>query len=367
MKECFVISPIGPEGSDIRKDADDVFEYIIKPAMEECNIHPFRSDHLQKPGRISEQMFTAIHSADLCIADLTGYNPNVFYEVAVAQSANRPVILLIRKGQTLPFDVGDFRCVSYDLNIRSFQERTHIKNVVTHIKEFEATGWRVPNLFGNYRASTNSEPEVIDFEDIKVQKEKTVIYKMLNLKSVSETAELIYEKYIPRINQKIGVSSEFMTIRINKFDKMVKYFKSLDRTNGTAIELNSLLPFELNLEDTGKKAQLIEPVVVGPSNVYVAINHAYNGFKVGNLDLSTKAERNTEMVRLIVDFSSVPNYDHIISDNPKLFYSRFKRGVEERVDREHQYQLVSPGVFQTAKTNMKTEEVLRFEFAMRTL
>lgn len=62
-KKCFVISPIGADGSDTRKDADDVFEYIIKPAMEECDIEPFRSDHLDKPGKISEQVFHEIYNA----------------------------------------------------------------------------------------------------------------------------------------------------------------------------------------------------------------------------------------------------------------------------------------------------------------
>jgi hypothetical protein len=150
-KKCFVISPIGSEGSDIRKEADDVFEYIIRPAMEECNIDPFRSDHLDKPGRISEHVFHAIYHADLCIADLTNYNPNVFYELAVAQTANRPVIILIKKGQKLPFDVSDLRCVSYDLEIRSYNEKTYIKRVVNYIREFEADKWKVTDLFRNFR------------------------------------------------------------------------------------------------------------------------------------------------------------------------------------------------------------------------
>jgi len=37
-KRCFVISPIGEEGSDVRKHADDVFDYLIEPAMKECGI-----------------------------------------------------------------------------------------------------------------------------------------------------------------------------------------------------------------------------------------------------------------------------------------------------------------------------------------
>ena len=151
MKQCFVISPIGEEGSAIRKHADDVFNYIIQPAMQECHIQAFRSDHLDKPGRISEQMFRYLYSSELCIAILTGYNPNVFYELALAQSAQRPVIILIEKGQALPFDISDLRSVYYDLEIASFVNRTHIQRVVNFIKEFESADWMIDDPFRRFR------------------------------------------------------------------------------------------------------------------------------------------------------------------------------------------------------------------------
>src|SRR6516164_8846630 len=97
-KKCFVISPIGVPGSQIREHADDVFDYFIKPAMEEVGIEPIRGDHLEKPGRITEQMFKEIAAADVCVAVLTGYNPNVFYELAVAQFARKPLIILMEAG-----------------------------------------------------------------------------------------------------------------------------------------------------------------------------------------------------------------------------------------------------------------------------
>ena len=107
MKRCFVISPIGQEGSAVREHADDVYDYIIRPALDELEIQPVRSDHLREHGKISDQMFGAILKYELCIAVLTGYNPNVFYEMAIAQCAARPIIILIEKGQELPFDVRD--------------------------------------------------------------------------------------------------------------------------------------------------------------------------------------------------------------------------------------------------------------------
>jgi hypothetical protein len=148
VKRCFVISPIGPEGSQTREHADDVFDYIIKPAMEECGIQAFRSDHLQEPGKITEQMFREILTDDLAIAVLTGHNANVFYELAIAHAAGRPVVVLIEKGESLPFDIRDLRCVYYDLKPRSLFDKVYLKQVVAHVHSLESSGWKVPTLFG---------------------------------------------------------------------------------------------------------------------------------------------------------------------------------------------------------------------------
>ncbi len=151
-KTCFVISPIGAEGSDVRSHADDVFNHIIKPALSELGFAKIeRSDHMSDAGRITEQMFAQIAEADLCIAVLTGFNPNVFYELAVAQCAARPVIILIEKGNELPFDVKDIRSIEYALqpvsDVIGGKYKTRIQN---QIGFFEDSGWSVPSLFDEY-------------------------------------------------------------------------------------------------------------------------------------------------------------------------------------------------------------------------
>lgn len=113
-KRCFVISPIGAEGSEVGHHTDDVFRFIIQPATEDFDIAPVRSDQMPETGRITQQMFEELVRADMCIAILTGLNPNVFYEVAVAQSAARPMVILIEEGEALPFDVQDLRCINYE-------------------------------------------------------------------------------------------------------------------------------------------------------------------------------------------------------------------------------------------------------------
>lgn len=142
MKRCFVISPIGNEDSETREHANDVLDFIIKPAMEELGIEAYRSDHIHEVGKISDQMFRSILNDDLCIAVLTFQNPNVYYELAVAQSAARPVVILVEKGTNLPFDVKDMRTVYYDLKPRPLKEGTYVKEIVEKVRHLELEGTR---------------------------------------------------------------------------------------------------------------------------------------------------------------------------------------------------------------------------------
>jgi hypothetical protein len=157
MKKCFVISPIGKEDSPEREHANDVLDYIITPALEQCKIKPIRSDHLSEPGLISNHMFDAILNYDMCIAILTFKNPNVYYELAIAQAANRPVLILLEKGEDLPFDIKDLRCVYYDLKPRPLFEQEYVKQIVKFINSFEASGWKVPNTIPGLFTATQEE------------------------------------------------------------------------------------------------------------------------------------------------------------------------------------------------------------------
>jgi len=64
-RRCFVISPIGKEGSPTRRHADDVLSLIVRPAMVRCRVVARRADELLEPGRITDQMFREILQADL--------------------------------------------------------------------------------------------------------------------------------------------------------------------------------------------------------------------------------------------------------------------------------------------------------------
>jgi hypothetical protein len=157
-RTCFVISPIGAPDSAIRRHADAVYEFIILPAVKEFGIRAYRSDHLPKPGSISEEMFHHLFNDDLCIAVLTGHNPNVFYELAIAQAAGRPVIILSEKGEALPFDIQDLRCVYYDLDPMALcKVLKYAKQVESLIQSLIDEDWEVKSVLPGFPSKVNSK------------------------------------------------------------------------------------------------------------------------------------------------------------------------------------------------------------------
>lgn len=115
QKKCFVVSPIGDENSDIRKNADQLFNHIIKPVCENCGFKAIRIDHENTPDSITQGILDCLDKYDLVIADMTGHNPNVFFEIGYRTAKDKPIIHLKRKGERIPFDVSSIRTFEYDL------------------------------------------------------------------------------------------------------------------------------------------------------------------------------------------------------------------------------------------------------------
>jgi hypothetical protein len=113
---------------------DTVFHCIIGPALSE-RYEVVRGDQVTKPGRITEQFINDIVANELIVCVLTGNNPNVYYELAIAESAARPIIVLRHRGDEVPFDVKDVRYIEYDLDPRKIFDRGYIKLLQQYEKE----------------------------------------------------------------------------------------------------------------------------------------------------------------------------------------------------------------------------------------
>lgn len=108
---AFVICQVGDEGSTIRARADEVYEYVVTPVVETLGLAVMRSDRDPTPGQITSQIIRSLTSAKVVIADLSGQNANVYYELGVAHSFGLPVVVLVDSIGSLSFDTSHERVI----------------------------------------------------------------------------------------------------------------------------------------------------------------------------------------------------------------------------------------------------------------
>lgn len=137
QKTCYIIGPIGKPDSDNRRWADFVKDRIITPVITECHFQaPQRSDIDHSESMIMTGIVQQMFEANLVIADLTDWNPNVFYELGIRNCAHKPVIHLIKDGQSPPFDLAGNKAifVSRD-HVRVLEAHTEIKERIEAIEK----------------------------------------------------------------------------------------------------------------------------------------------------------------------------------------------------------------------------------------
>ena len=90
----------------------DAVHTVIKEACTSLDVQCLRSDEIDQAGRITEQLLEAIQTSDLVVADISGRNPNVMYELGYAHALKKQVIVL-NSTPDAPFDIADYRWISY--------------------------------------------------------------------------------------------------------------------------------------------------------------------------------------------------------------------------------------------------------------
>lgn len=111
-KRCFIITPIGNDNDSIRRHIGGIIDAAIKPALEP-DYEVVAAHKITETGTITKQIIKEIYQDELAIANLTGNNPNVMYELAIRYCLGKPVLTIAEKGTNLPFDVMPERTIFY--------------------------------------------------------------------------------------------------------------------------------------------------------------------------------------------------------------------------------------------------------------
>ena len=113
---CLVIGPIGGISSAARERSDRLLRTVIRPTLAAHGYRARRADQYSTShGDINDEIFKHLIEDELVIADLSGHNPNVYYELAIRHAVRKPFIHIIQTHDKLPFDVQNMRTIEVDL------------------------------------------------------------------------------------------------------------------------------------------------------------------------------------------------------------------------------------------------------------
>lgn len=163
---CFVLMPFDPRlGSDL------VYSRIKQAlaGLMTCT----RADELMSPV-IMDDILAGIGGAQMIVADLTGLNPNVLYEVGIAHTRTPDVLLLARREDPdrIPFDLGSLRVHRYDIlsesgwqdlekAVRDFAKRVIAQNLPDMLQDVTARTERIVAYMESLLAARSDFTEVI--------------------------------------------------------------------------------------------------------------------------------------------------------------------------------------------------------------
>lgn len=129
-KKCFVIQPFDKARYD--KRYKDTFE----PAIKEAGLYPYRVDKDYGVEIPIEDIEKNIKDADICLAEITENNANVWYELGYAIARGKSVVLVCSKDrEKFPFDVQHRSIIHYETESESDYRKlkSQITNKIQHL------------------------------------------------------------------------------------------------------------------------------------------------------------------------------------------------------------------------------------------
>ena len=128
---------------------DKRYDEVILPAIKAADLEPYRVDRDAGAEIPIDTLHEEIRRSAVCLADITPNNPNVWYELGFAVASDQPIVMICKKGRTLPFDTHHRSTIFYTQE--SPRDFEHLKNEITSCLKaalergnsgFVVGGWR---------------------------------------------------------------------------------------------------------------------------------------------------------------------------------------------------------------------------------
>jgi hypothetical protein len=275
---AFVLMPIGGAW-------DRIYFDLIVPALEDAGYRVDRADTLLTQRNVLSDIVRGIEEATLVIAEITTPNPNVLYELGLAQGLNKPTLLIAQELDEVPFDLRSYRIERYSTDfseVAGFAERLkslaleHLRGTVEFSSPLE-----------DFLVDRGEKPNLSDRDDGKSAEDSEVEAGILDHLVALEEAVGKLEPAMNEITGEIEVLGQQAEDRAERINQLME----LETPSSPREAYRLVLAFA---NDMNKFSEAVEPRINEVENQLNILIEAGSGF--GELIAKSVAEQPDEVV-----------------------------------------------------------------------
>jgi len=270
---CFVLMPFGIKTDSLGRKVDfnQIYEVLIKKAIEKCDLEPIRADEELLGGTIHKPMYERLVLCDYAIADLTSLNANVFYELGLRHAIKaHTTIPIYAFDADLPFDLKMQRTLPYKLdeNGKLVDIEATMDMLVKHLNATKGQGnvdSPVFQLIDGWKVTHNLSHEKTDAFRKQAVYENDIKDELFEARMKGKDAVVaIFESLKPMNEKSVGVVIDlFISLRgVKAWDEMIACYEEMDAPLQKIKMVQEQLGFAYNRNGNSEKAkQILESVI----------------------------------------------------------------------------------------------------------
>lgn len=293
---CFVITSFGKkenlndlkskqavgQNDPVQKiDFDQIYDELVKPAIIQAGLEPLIEREEKSFGSIHKTMYEKIILCEFCIADLTNFNPNAYYELGMRYAVKpfTTIPIIASSHFPLPFDIGSNRIFPYqvdkDFNLSDKEnDLNKLAEILQHAKKDRSTDSPLYDMINGIAFQNSVAHEKTDIfrdrvkYDEKIKKELAYARNLTDadpskVKSLRIGAiHQVVDRYKPLENMETAVLIDIMISyrNIEAFNEMYDFIKQLPRYVFETVMVQEQYAFVLNRN--GGKVKPIDEVMI---------------------------------------------------------------------------------------------------------
>jgi len=293
---CFVITSFGKkeilndlkakqaagQNDPVRKiDFDKIYDDLVRPAIIKAGLEPLIEREEKSFGSIHKTMYEKIILCEFCIADLTNFNPNAYYELGMRYAVKpfTTIPIIASSHFPLPFDIGPDRTFAYqvdrDFNLSNKENDINtLADILLHAKKNRSTDSPLYDMINGIAFQNSVAHEKTDVFRDKVQYDEVIKKELAYARNVTDddpdkikalrvaAINEVVEKYSPLENIETAVLIDIMISyrNIEAFSEMLGFIRQLPRYVLETVMVQEQLAFVLNRN--GGKAKPVDEVMI---------------------------------------------------------------------------------------------------------